>query len=45
MANKISLTEVKSGTCDICDLQKLNALLDMELAQQHAAAEKARQNR
>lgn len=43
MAGKVTLAEVKSGDCDICDLQKLNALLDMELAQQHAAAEKARQ--
>lgn len=41
MAKKVSLTEVKTGICDICDLQKMNALLDFEAAQQHAAAEKA----
>jgi hypothetical protein len=45
MAGKVTLTEVKSGLCDLCDLQKLNALLDYELAQQHAAAEKARQRK
>lgn len=42
MAGKVTLSEVKSGVCDLCDLQKLNALLDHELAQQHAAAEAAR---
>ena len=42
MAGKTTLTEVKAGVCDIVDLAKLNALLDMELATNHAEAEKAR---
>lgn len=33
MAGKITLAEVKSGTADIVDLLKINALLDFEAAQ------------
>lgn len=36
-AGKVSLTEVKNGTCDLVDILKLNALLDHEIAQSAAA--------
>lgn len=42
MANKVTLAEVKSGTCTLPDLLKLNALLDLEAAQGNAAMAKRR---
>ena len=39
-AKLVTLTEVKSGVCDLVDVLKLNAILDHEIAQQHAAMEK-----
>ena len=37
-AGKVTLTEVKNGTCDLVDLLKINAYMDAEAAQNHAAA-------
>jgi len=42
MAGKVTLAEVKAGIADLCDLQKINSLLDMEAAAHHAAAERAK---
>lgn len=42
MAGHTSLDQVKSGACDLDDLLKLNALMDHQAAQDHAAAESAR---
>lgn len=39
-AKLVTLTEVKTGTCDLVDVLKLNALLDHEMAQNSAAMEK-----
>jgi len=36
------LAEVKRGDADLIDLLKINALLDMQSASEHAAAEKAK---
>jgi hypothetical protein len=40
LAGKVTLTEIKSGVCSLTDLLKLNALLDHEIAAQHAAMSK-----
>jgi hypothetical protein len=40
LAGKVTLTELKSGVCSLTDLLKLNALLDHEIAAQHAAMSK-----
>lgn len=39
-AKLVTLTEVKTGVCDLIDVLKLNSLLDHEMAQQAAAMEK-----
>lgn len=39
-AKLVTLTEVKTGVCDLVDVLKLNSLLDHEMAQQSAAMEK-----
>lgn len=40
MAQKITLSEVKNGTCDLLDILKINSLLDHEIALQKAAMQK-----
>lgn len=42
MARRLTLGEVTRGEADLVHIVKLNALLDMEAAQNHAAAEKAK---
>ena len=44
MANKVTLTEVEAGTATLSHLLKLNALLDLEVAQTNAAMAKARKD-
>jgi len=40
LAKKVSLTEVKDGTCTVEDIFKLNALMDMSDAYQEQAMAK-----
>jgi hypothetical protein len=42
LANKTTITEVKSGMCSVDDLFKLNALLDIQDAYEREAMEKAK---
>jgi hypothetical protein len=39
-AGKVTLTEVKTGVCDLLDIIKINSLLDHEIALQNAAMNK-----
>ncbi|CAB4197822.1 hypothetical protein UFOVP1309_36 [uncultured Caudovirales phage] len=40
MAGKVSLSEVKDGTCGVDDLMRINAIMDMADAYQDAAMAK-----
>lgn len=43
MEKLVTLEEVKSGTADIIDLLKLNALLDMRIAMEQRELERSKQ--
>ena len=45
MAGKVTMTEIETGVVDLVDLLKINALLDMQAASEHEAAERARGER